>query len=181
MRTTFIYFVSVFLFCFVLFVCFCFIYLFIFQFYFIFKLYIIVLVLPNIKMNPPQVYMCSLFVFKTSNFIISIGLLLLFIRPVMSDSAIPWTAACQAFLFLSISRSFVHVHLPKSCPLHQWCHPTISSWCPLHLLPSIFPSVRDLSSGSAIHIRWPKYWSFSFSIGPSKEYSGLNTSSDTPL
>ena len=68
-------------------------------------------------------------------------------------------------------------YLPKfcasSCPLHQGCHPTISSWCPLHLLPSIFPSVRDLSSGSAIHIRWPKYWSFSFSISPSNKYSVL--------
>ena len=44
--------------------------------------------------------------------------------------------------------------------------------CPL-LLPSIFPSIRVFSSESALHIRWPKYWSFSFSISPSKEYSGL--------
>ena len=45
--------------------------------------------------------------------------------------------------------------------------------CPLLLLPSIFPSIRVSSSGSALHIRWPKYWSFSFSISPSNEYSGL--------
>ena len=45
--------------------------------------------------------------------------------------------------------------------------------CPLLLLPSIFPSIRILSSESALHIRWPKYWSFSFSIGPFSEYSGL--------
>ena len=45
-------------------------------------------------------------------------------------------------------------------------------WCPL-LLPSIFPSIRDFSSESAVHIRWPKYWSFSFYINPSDEYSGL--------
>ena len=48
-------------------------------------------------------------------------------------------------------------------------------WCPLLLLPSIFPSIRDFSNESSVHIRWPKYWSFSFSfsISPSSEYSGL--------
>ena len=46
-------------------------------------------------------------------------------------------------------------------------------WHPLLLLPSIFTSIRDFSSESAVHIRWPKYWSFSFSISPSSEYSGL--------
>ena len=46
-------------------------------------------------------------------------------------------------------------------------------WCPLLLLPLIFPSLRDFSSESAVHIRWPKCWSFSFSIGPSNQYSGL--------
>ena len=45
-------------------------------------------------------------------------------------------------------------------------------WCPL-LLPSIFPSIRDFSNESAVHIRWPKYWSFSFSISPSNKHSGL--------
>ena len=45
--------------------------------------------------------------------------------------------------------------------------------CPLHLLPSIFPSIRVFSNESVLHIRWPKYWSFSFSISPSNEYSGL--------
>ena len=61
----------------------------------------------------------------------------------------------------------------NSCPLSQWCHPTISSCCPLLLLPSIFPSTRVLSNESVLCIRWPKYWSFSFSISPSKAYSGL--------
>ena len=46
-------------------------------------------------------------------------------------------------------------------------------YCPLLLLPSIFPSIRVFSSESILHIRWPKYWSFSFSISPSNEYSGL--------
>ena len=45
--------------------------------------------------------------------------------------------------------------------------------CPLLLLPSIFPSIRVFSNESVLHIRWPKYWSFSFSISPSNEYSGL--------
>ena len=56
----------------------------------------------------------------------------------------------------------------------KWCHPTTSSSChPLHLLPSIFPSIRVFFSELALHISWPKFWSFSFSINPSHEYSGL--------
>ena len=62
----------------------------------------------------------------------------------------------------------------NSCPSSWWCHPTISSSViPLLLLPSIFPSIRVFSNESTLHIRWPKYWSFSFSISPSNEYSGL--------
>ena len=61
----------------------------------------------------------------------------------------------------------------NSCPLSQWCHPTISSCHLLLLLPSIFPSIKVFSNDSALCIRWPKYWSFSFSISPSNEYSGL--------
>ena len=61
-----------------------------------------------------------------------------------------------------------------SCPSSWWCYLTISSsFCPLLLLPSIFPSIRVFSKESALHIRWPKYWSFSFNISPSNEYSGL--------
>ena len=59
----------------------------------------------------------------------------------------------------------------NSCPLSQWCYPTIC--CPLLLPPSIFPSVRVFSNESALRIRWPKYWSFSFSISPSNEHPGL--------
>ena len=61
----------------------------------------------------------------------------------------------------------------NSYPLNQWCHPTISSCHPLLLLPSIFPNIRVFSNESDLPIRWPKYWSFSFSISPSNEYSGL--------
>jgi len=63
---------------------------------------------------------------------------------------------------------------PNSCPLSRWCHPTISSSAlNLLLLPSVFPSIRVFSNESALHIRWPEYWSFSFSISPSSEHSGL--------
>ena len=61
----------------------------------------------------------------------------------------------------------------NSCPLHQWCHPNISSSVAYFLLPSIFPIIRVFSKLLAPHIRWPKYWSFSFSTSPSNEYSGL--------
>ena len=62
----------------------------------------------------------------------------------------------------------------NSCSLSRWCHPAVSSSClPLLLLPSVFPSIRVFSNESVLCIRWPKYWSFSFSISPSHEYSGL--------
>ena len=63
---------------------------------------------------------------------------------------------------------------PNSCPLSQWCHPTISSSVvPFSSCLPIFPSIRVFSSESALHMRWPKYWSFSFNISPSNEHSGL--------
>ena len=61
----------------------------------------------------------------------------------------------------------------NSCPLSRWCHPTITSCRPLLFLPSIFPSIRVFSKELALHIRGPKYWSFSFSTGPFNEYSEL--------
>ena len=59
------------------------------------------------------------------------------------------------------------------CSSSQWCHPTISSCRPILLPHSIFPSISIFSNESALHIKWPKYWSFNFSISPSNEYSGL--------
>ena len=95
--------------------------------------------------------------------------LLLFNRSVVSDSVNPWTAARQASLSFTISQSLL-----KLCPLSWWWHPDISVLCrPLLILPSIFPRIRVFSSGSSLHIMWPEYWSFSLSISPSKEYSGL--------
>ena len=60
---------------------------------------------------------------------------------------------------------------PSSCPLHQWCHPAISSSDALFYCPQSFPA-SGTSNESAVHIRWPKYWSFSFSINPSNKFSG---------
>ena len=81
----------------------------------------------------------------------------------------PWTAARQASISLTISW-----HLPKFIFIALvMASSHLIIWCPLLLLPSIFPSIRDFSNESSVHIRWPKYWSFSFSISPSSEYSGL--------
>ena len=63
---------------------------------------------------------------------------------------------------------------PNSCPLSRWCHLTISSSVvPFLLLPSVFPNIRVFSNGSALHIRWPKFWRFSFKISPCNEHPGL--------
>ena len=62
---------------------------------------------------------------------------------------------------------------PNSCSLNQWFHLTISSCHPLLLLPSIFSRIRVFSNESALRIRWPKYWRFSFNISPSNEHPGL--------
>ena len=87
----------------------------------------------------------------------------------MPDSVTPWTAACQASLSIPNSRS-----LPKPMSIELMMPSNHLILCrPLLLLPSIFPSIRVFSNESALHIRWPKYWSFSFSISPSNEYSGL--------
>ena len=61
----------------------------------------------------------------------------------------------------------------NSCPLSQWCHPTISSCHPFFLPPSVLPSIRVFPNESVLCIRWPKYWIYSFNISPSNEYSGL--------
>ena len=82
--------------------------------------------------------------------------------------AIPWTAAPQAALSLTISYS-----LPKFMSVALVMPSShLILWYPL-LLPSLFPSIRDFSNESGVCIRWPKYWSFSFNISPSNEYSGL--------
>ena len=81
----------------------------------------------------------------------------------------PWTAAHQASLSFPISQSLFKLMCIESVMPSN--HLILCS--PLLLLASIFPSFRVFSNESALHIRWPKYWSFSFSINPSNEYSGF--------
>ena len=81
----------------------------------------------------------------------------------------PWIAACQ--VFLSITNSPVLLKLMSIESVMPSNH--LILYHPLLLLPSIFPRIRVFPSESVLHIRWPKYWSFSFSISPSNEYSGL--------
>ena len=88
---------------------------------------------------------------------------------VMSDSETLWPAVHQASLSSSIFWSLLKLMSIESV---MWSNHLILS-CPLLLLPSIFPWIRVFSNESILCIRWPKYWSFSFSTGPSKEYSGL--------
>ena len=103
--------------------------------------------------------------------------MLLFSHSVMSDSLWPHRLQHTRLPCPSLSPRVC----PNSYPLSQWCHPTISYFIvnhlilcrPLLLLPLIFPSIRVFSNELALHIRWPKYWSFSFSISPSNEYSRL--------
>ena len=78
----------------------------------------------------------------------------------------PWTAAYQASLFIADSWSLLKLLSMESVMPSNLCHPLL-------LLPSIFPSIRVFSNESVLRIRWLKYWSFSFSISPSNEYSGL--------
>ena len=83
--------------------------------------------------------------------------------------ATPWTAACQDSLSITNSWClFKLTSIESVMPSHHLilCHPLL-------LLPSIFPSIRVFSNESVLHMRWPKYWSFSFSISPSSEHPGL--------
>ena len=83
--------------------------------------------------------------------------------------ATPWTAACQSSLSITNSQSvlkLMSIQLVMPSNHLILCRPLL-------LPPSIFPSIRIFSSESVLHIRWPKYWSFSFSISPSNEYSRL--------
>ena len=83
--------------------------------------------------------------------------------------ATPWTAACQASLSITNSRS-----PPKPMSIESVMPSNHLMLCrPLLLLPPVAPSIRVLSNESTLHMNWPKYWSFSFSISPSNEHPGL--------
>jgi len=127
-------------------------------------------------MNPPQVYMCSpswtlfcppspyhpsgwsqLKKRKKENILVQFSHVRLF--------ATPWTTARQVSLSITNSKLMSI----------EWVMPCnhLILFCPLLLLPSIFPSIRVFSNETTLCIRWPKYWSFSFSISPSNEHPGL--------
>ena len=91
--------------------------------------------------------------------------------------ATPWTTARQASLSFTNSQSLLKLMSIESVmPSNH-----LILCCPLILPPSIFPSIRVFSNESVLHIRWPKYWSFSFSISPSSEYSELISCCFFPL
>ena len=99
----------------------------------------------------------------------TVGLFFCFRLHAVSDSVTPWTAARQASLSFTISWS-----LSKFMSIESVMPSNHLILCyPLVLLPSILPSIRVISNESVLCIRWPKYWSFSFSITPSSEYSWL--------
>ena len=92
-----------------------------------------------------------------------------FSHSVVSDSATPWIAARQASLSITNSRS-----LPKLMSIESVMPSShLILCCHLLLLPPSLPSIRVFSNESALHMRWPKYWSFNFSISPSNEHPGL--------
>ena len=83
--------------------------------------------------------------------------------------AAPWIAACQAYLSFPISQSLLKLVSIESVMISN----CLTFCYPLFLLPSILSSIRVFSNEEVLHIRWPKYWSFSFTISSSNEYSGL--------
>ena len=92
-----------------------------------------------------------------------------FSHSAVSNSATPWTAAHQASLSITNSWSSLRlISIESVMPSNHFI-----LYCPLLLSPSIFPSIRGFSSKSALHMRWPKYWSFSFNINPSNEHPRL--------
>ena len=104
---------------------------------------------------------------KTQNF--SVLLLLYCLVGQLCLTVSLWAPACQSSLSFTISQSLLKLMSAESViPSNRFflC-------CPLLLLPSIFPSIRVFSDGLALHIRWPKYWSFSFNISPCNDFSGL--------
>ena len=92
-----------------------------------------------------------------------------FSHSVVSNFATPWTAERQASLSITNSRRLLKLmSMVSVTPSNH-----LNLCCPLVLLPSIFPNIRVFSNESALRIKWPKYWSFSFNISLSNDYSGL--------
>ena len=104
------------------------------------------------------------------------------VLPLLSNSRVQFSSVAQLYPTLW-RHGLPHARLPcpsptpraysNSCPSSQWCHPTIILCRPLLLLPSVFLRIWVFSNEWVLRVRWPKYWSISFSISPSNEYSGL--------
>ena len=111
---------------------------------------------------------------KKKSILLMFALLSCFVVVVMLLSRVwlfvtPWTTALQASLSFTVSLSLLKlIPIESVMPSND-----LILCCPLLFLPSIFPSIRVFSSESALHIRWPKHWSFRFSISPSNKYSGM--------
>ena len=105
-------------------------------------------------------YFCNLSILLYRSVLISVA---------QSNSVTPWTSARQASLSITSSHSLLTLMSIEFVMPSNY----LILCCPLFPPPSIFPSIRVFSNESALHIRWPKYWSFSFNISPSNEYSGL--------
>ena len=111
----------------------------------------------------------SLFTFSYISYITHVYVLVVQSLSCVQLFATSWTTAHQASLSFTISWSLLKlVSIELVMPSNH-----LFLCCPLLLLPSIFPSIRVFSNEPVFHIRWPKYWSFSFSISPSNEYSRL--------
>ena len=124
---------------------------------------------PTIKPKSINIYIIDLMVFFCrSRSIFSLKVSVQFSCSVVSDSLWPHEPQYARPPYPSPTPGVY----PNPCPLSWWCHPTILSFFPL-LLPSIVSSIRVFSNESALHIRQPKYWSFSFNISPSNEHPGL--------
>ena len=129
--------------------------------------------LSGILKFPTMIFLISSSPFRSPNSCIYSGAPMFssvqFSRSVVSYSATLWTAACRASLSITNSCSLL-----KLMPIESVMPSNHLILChPLLLSPSILPSIRVFSSESAFHIRWPKYWSFTFSISPSNEHRGL--------
>ena len=128
-----------------------------------------------LSLNVDYYHLLSLFlsVFYSLLFFFFWSVLSIQFSPVQSLSHVwlfetPWTAAWQAYLSITNSWSLLRLMSIASVKPSN----NLILCCPLLLPPSVFPSIRVFSNESVLRIRWPKYWSFSFSISPSNEYSG---------
>ena len=106
-------------------------------------------------------------------YIYSMRYLLLFSHTIMSNSLWPHRLQHARPTFTHPLPSFAQIHVSNANMPSMMPSRYLTLWCSLLLLPSIFPSIKDFSNDLTVCIRWPKYWSFSFSISPSTEYRGL--------